>query len=49
VGAEAGAWGARSIEYCGLDTCAMYAIWKHLHEMGQWEDGETLAPLLKAA
>jgi hypothetical protein len=36
-------------EYCGLDTYAMYAIWKHLHEMGQWEDGETLAPLLKAA
>jgi hypothetical protein len=36
-------------KYCGLDTYAMYAIWKHLHELGQREDGETRVPLSKAA
>ena len=36
-------------EYCGLDTYAMYAIWKHLDEISQREEGETLTPLLKAA
>jgi hypothetical protein len=36
-------------EYCGLDTYAMYAIWKHLHELAQSGDGKTLVPLLRAA
>jgi hypothetical protein len=36
-------------EYCGLDTYVMYAIGKHLHELGQRADGETLVPLSKAA
>ena len=36
-------------KYCGLDTYAMYAIWRHLHEIAQREDGETLVPHLKAA
>jgi hypothetical protein len=36
-------------QYCGLDTYAMSAIWKHLQELAQREDGETLAPLLEAA
>ena len=36
-------------KYCGLDTYAMYAIWKHLQEIAQPEGGEALVPLLKAA
>jgi hypothetical protein len=28
---------------------AMYAIWKHLHELVLWEDGEALASNLRAA
>jgi hypothetical protein len=36
-------------KYSGLDTYAMYAIWRHLYEFANLEDGETLAPLLKAA
>jgi hypothetical protein len=36
-------------QHCGLDTYAMYAIWKHLHEIVHPQGGETLVPLLKAA
>jgi hypothetical protein len=36
-------------KYCGLDTYAMYAIWKHLHEMVHPQGGEAFVPHLKAA
>jgi hypothetical protein len=36
-------------KYCGLDTYAMYAIWRHLYQLAHWEDGETFVPLLKVA
>lgn len=35
-------------EYCGLDTYAMYAIWKHLHGIGQWRMARRV-PLLKGS
>jgi hypothetical protein len=34
---------------CGLDTYAMCAIWKHLHEIARPQGGETFVPHLKAA
>ena len=36
-------------EYCGLDTYAMYAIWKHLHEIVHPQGGEAFVPHLRAA